>query len=379
MQDDLQRQLDQRTKAREGQNLDAKIAAIDAETEQQNAAVDAERDRQFDANANSSQQRTADTEEFTAGVRDTLDEMRRQSKADAATKRAERSLAEADRQSKVAQAEADFQAAVSKANALKPAENEQTSESDTTSPQISNDLAAAIAEAKASLETTKAEAGLTGEEASGDERIQKLQAGIAAMEAKAVAINERAKTDGKLKLPPAELDDDTVALELDRDAQASIDNFAGTDVGDQSKESVTGKFDSRGLNIGSGARRLEPVVLNPTAEKLEPIADELEPEVIVAPKLIFEEPPDDNVPAAEEESANEFAPGLQKINDRLITIGEYLMKSNELLAGNQGNVNETGDQLGLGLSEDVERAIVETANNTRKLAEQSSGRGLVFS
>ncbi|QDV62570.1 phage tail tape measure protein [Crateriforma conspicua] len=379
MQEDLQRQLDERKKSREGQDLDAEYAAIDAETDQQNAAVDAERDRQFDANAKANQQRTADTEEFTAGVRNTLDEMRRQAKADAAAKRAERSLAEANRQSKVAEAEADFQAAVDKANALKPGESEQTLESDAASPEISVDLAAAIAEAKASLEAAQAEAGLTGEDASGDERIQKLQAGIAAMEAKAAAINKRAKTDGKLKLPAAELDKDTVALELDRDAQASIDNFASTDVGDQATESVTGKFDSRGLNIGSGATRLEPIALNQPAEKLEPIADEIEPEVIVAPKLLVEEPADGNEPAAEEEPANEFAPGLQQINDRLIAIGDYLMKSNELLASNQGNVNETSDRLGLGLSEDVERAIVETANNTRKLAEQSNGRGLVFS
>ncbi|WP_235951575.1 hypothetical protein [Crateriforma spongiae] len=379
MQDDLQRQLDERKKSREGRDLDVDFAAIDAETEQQNAAVDVERDRQFEANAQANQQRIADTEEFTAGVRETLDEMRRQARADAAAKRAERSLAEADRQSKVAAAEADFQAAVDKANALRPAENEEVSESDSTSPQIYDDLAAAIAEAKASLETAQAEAVLTGEDASGDERIQKLQAGIAAMEAKAAAINERAGKQGKLTLPPAELDKDTVALELDREAQASIDNFAGTDIGGASNESVTGKFDSRGLNIGSGARRLEPMALKPPAEKLEPIAEKIEPEVIVAPKLLVEEPDKDNEPATGEEPANDFAPGLQQINDRLIAIGEYLMKSNELLAGNQGNVNETSDRLGLGLSEDVERAIVETANNTRKLAEQSNGRGLVFS
>ena len=55
------------------------------------------------------------------------------------------------------------------------------------------------------------------------------------------------------------------------------------------------------------------------------------------------------------------------------------MKSNELLAGGSGNLSESGERSGLGLSEDVQRAIVETANNTRKLAERSTGGGLVFS
>ena len=90
---------------------------------------------------------------------------------------------------------------------------------------------------------------------------------------------------------PAELDDDSVALELDRDAQASIDNFAGTDVGEQSNESVTGKFDSRGLNIGSGARKLEPIGLDAPAEKLKPEPLDEEPEVIVAPKLAIDDQP----------------------------------------------------------------------------------------
>ncbi|KAA1258275.1 Phage-related minor tail protein [Rubripirellula obstinata] len=379
MQEDLQRQLDQRKKSREGQDLDADFAAIDAETDQQNAAVDAERDRQFDSNAKANGQRTADTEEFTAGVRDTLDEMRRQAKADAAAKRAERSLAEADRQTKVAEAEADFQAAVDKANALKPEGDEQTTDTETKSPQISDDLAAAIAEARASLEAAQADAGITGEDSAGDERLEKLKAGIAAMEAKAAAITDQAGNDGKLKLPPAELDDDSVALELDRDAKASIDNFAGTDVGEQSSESVTGKFDSRGLNIGSGARKLEPIGLDAPAEKLKPEPLDDEPEVILAPKLVIDDQPDDAI-AQQEPNAEAIADsGLRQINDRLVAIGQYLMKSNELLAGGSGNLSESGERSGLGLSEDVQRAIVETANNTRKLAERSTGGGLVFS
>ena len=54
------------------------------------------------------------------------------------------------------------------------------------------------------------------------------------------------------------------------------------------------------------------------------------------------------------------------------------MESNELLAGGSGGLDPTGERSGLGLSEDVQRAIVETAQNTRKLAERSGGRGLVF-
>jgi len=61
-----------------------------------------------------------------------------------------------------------------------------------------------------------------------------------------------------------------------------------------------------------------------------------------------------------------------------IAIGQHLMKSNELLAAGSGGLDPTGERSGLGLSEDVQRAIVETAQNTRKLAERSGGRGLVF-
>jgi TP901 family phage tail tape measure protein len=396
MQEDLQRQLDERKKSREGQDLDADFAAIDADTNQQNAAVDAERDRQLDANAQANEQRVADTEEFTAGVRETLDDMRRQSKADAAAKRAERSLAEADRQSKVAEAEADFQAAVDKANALKPADNDQPADADNENPSVSNELAAAIAEAKASLEAAQAEAGMPATDADGnpvanDERIEKLQAGIAAMEAKAAAIAERANPNGKLKLPPAKLEDDAVALKLDRDAKASIDDFAGKEVDDQTGESVTGKFDSRGLNFGSGARRIEPLALDPPIDNDKPVEIDQEPEVIVAPQLVIEaeavEPEPNAIveePAAEPEPTIDEVPtdnldsGLQQINARLIAIGQHLMKSNELLAAGSGGLDPTGERSGLGLSEDVQRAIVETAQNTRKLAERSNGRGLVF-
>jgi TP901 family phage tail tape measure protein len=392
IQEDLQRQLDQRKKSRESQDLDADYAAIDAETDQQNAAVDAERDRQFADNAATNDQRIADTEEFTAGVRNSLDQMRSQAKADAAVKRAERSLAEADRQSKVAGAEADFQAALDKANALKPSGDNEPAGETNDSPQISDDLAAAIAEAKASLEAAQAEAGLPGENAPDDERIEKLKAGIAAIEAKAAAITDQAGAGNEVDLPPATIEDDAVALELNRDAQASIDNFAGTDVGESSGESVTGKFDSRGLEFGSGARRIEPLGNKQPAEKLDPIQLDNEPEVIAAPQLVIEEPEaeaDAKVvvegpsivaePIAESLPADNIESGLQQLNDRLVSIGQYLIKSNELLAGGSSNLNQTGERSGLGLSEDVQRAIVETAHNTRKLAERSSGGGLVFS
>lgn len=392
MQEDLQRQLDERKKSREGQDLEADYAAIDVETEQQNSDVDAERDRQFADNAAANDQRVADTEEFTAGVRDSLDQMRSQAKADAAAKRAERSLAEADRQSKVAQAEADFQAALDKANALKPSDETEPAGETNDSPQISDDLAAAIAEAKASLEAAQAEVGIPGENEPDDERIEKLKAGIAAIEAKAAAISDQARAASEVDLPPATLEDDAVALELNRDAQASIDNFAGTDVGASSGESVTGKFDSRGLDFGSGARRIEPLGNPQPAKNLEPIQLDNEPEVIAAPKLVIEKPePEADAkltieepslvaePVAEPLPADNIESGLQQLNDRLVSIGQYLMKSNELLAGGSGSLDQTGERSGLGLSEDVQRAIVETAQNTRKLAERSSGGGLVFS
>jgi hypothetical protein len=96
--------------------------------------------------------------------------------------------------------------------------------------------------------------------------------------------------------------------------------------------------------------------------------------------LMLDEPAEDEAIQAEQpEPISSVEAGLQQPNDRLVAIGQYLMKSNELLAAGTGNLNQTGERSGLGLSEDVQRAIVETAANTRKLADKSNGGGLVFS
>ncbi len=149
MQDDLKRQLDQRRKSREGQDLDADFAAIDDDTAAANAAVDVDRDRQMAGNAKASDDRTAATDQFTADVRDTLADMRRQSQIDADAKRAGRDTADADRAAKVAGAEAAFQAAVDRAKAIKADDADPSANGEPAN--VSDDLAKAIADAKAAL------------------------------------------------------------------------------------------------------------------------------------------------------------------------------------------------------------------------------------
>ena len=81
MQEGIKQQLEARRKAREGQDIDAEMAAIDAETQAKNADVDASKEQQFRQNDEAQSRRQGAIDETTAGVQRTLDQMRAESQA----------------------------------------------------------------------------------------------------------------------------------------------------------------------------------------------------------------------------------------------------------------------------------------------------------
>ncbi|EMB14922.1 hypothetical protein [Rhodopirellula europaea] len=101
----------------------------------------------------------------------------------------------------------------------------------------------------------------------------------------------------------------------------SSDNLAGTDVGNQSNESVTGKFESYGLNISGGVQKLDPIGLDVPAEKRTQEPREEGPEVIVAPKLLIDDQLEDSIAQQDPEPEAIADTDLQNINARLIAVG----------------------------------------------------------
>jgi hypothetical protein len=81
-----------------------------------------------------------------------------------------------------------------------------------------------------------------------------------------------------------------------------------------------------------------------------------EPAPDAEPKLAIEQPGAEADSIIQDEPATNLDSGLQQINERLIAIGQHLMKSNVLLAAGSGNLDQTDERSGLGLSEDVQRA-----------------------
>ncbi len=199
------------------------------------------------------------------------------------------------------------------------------------------------------------------------------------MQAKATEIGEQANVDADVDLPKVELDNDQVDLRLDRNSRDSIDNFSGSEpVGDSSSESAKGDFNATGLGLGDGARKLDQSGDATPLQKLEPIDAEPEVEVVQAP-LIKIAPEVDEPDVAEDAALTTgIESHLTQINDRLVAIGQSLLQTNQLLGGENARVLTTDAGDAYGLTEDVLRAIVETAANTRTLAERSRGGGLVF-
>jgi TP901 family phage tail tape measure protein len=337
MQKGITAQLEARRKAREGRDLDAEMQAIDAETDAKNAVVDQSKQQQFRENDSAQARRQQLIDDTTAGVQSTLDQMRAESKAAREAARAnELGDRQRERDEKVAAAQADFEAAIDRANNA-TAPSDRTDE-----PGSPPDIAEPP---------------------------------------KPPALPELVNPD-EVDIPPVDLpgiDDPELQppnpkdlkLGIDPDAQASMDRFADGPDNTTQVESA-GNFDSRGLGLGSSARKLEPL-------KLEPI-EPLDEELIAAPQLNIPEDgkPVDEAMAEVEPEAEEPALDVASINAAFASVRQSLTEFDMALSGATSRLQLPASS-GDGITEDMKRAIIATAENTRRLVERSKSGGLVFS
>jgi TP901 family phage tail tape measure protein len=245
MQKGIAAQLDARRKAREGQDIDADMRAIDEETNAKNAIVDQSKEQQFRENDAAQSNRQQIIDDTTVGVQRTLDQMRAEAKAarEASRPTAEERSKEHDDQ--IATAQADFDAAVERANnATAPSDAEPKPD----------DAAPAEPPVAPPKMPEPGAVEIPGVDLPGID-------------------------DPELQPPNAK----DLRLDLNPDAQAAMDQFANGPETDRTE--VAGNFDARGLGLGSGASTIPQPAPEPL-KKLEPIAAENDPiEVIVAPQL----------------------------------------------------------------------------------------------
>lgn len=337
MQKGIAAQLEARRKAREGRDLDAEMRAIDAETDAKNTVVDQSKQQQFRENDSAQTRRQQLIDSTTAGVQATLDQMRAESKAAREAARAnELGDQQQEREEKIAAAQSELEAAVERAN-------------NATAPSDRADEPGA----PAGLAEPPKPPALPKSMEPGDVEIPPMDLpGI---------------DDPELQ-PPNPKD---LKLGIDPDAQASMDRFAAGPDSTTQVESA-GNFDSRGLALGSNARKLEPLKLDP----IEPLDDE----VIEAPQLNIpaeDKPVDDGIaeiiPDTEEPTLD-----VEAINDAFATVRQSLTELDLALSGATSRLQLPASS-GDGITEDMKRAIIATAENTRRLVERSKSGGLVFS
>jgi TP901 family phage tail tape measure protein len=138
-------------------------------------------------------------------------------------------------------------------------------------------------------------------------------------------------------------------LGLDRDSADAINGF-GSDT-----ESVTASFDSAGMGFGKDVSALK--ANKPEAANEKGIAK-------AAPEM----PAMADVPVVDTDAINQ---SLAHVNDQLTAFDESLSSGEQ-------QVERTVASESSGLSESVQRAITETAENTKKLVDRARDGGLVF-
>ncbi|MCC9654620.1 phage tail tape measure protein [Rhodopirellula halodulae] len=337
MQKGIAAQLEARRRAREGRDLDAEMQAIDAETDAKNAVVDQSKQQQFRENDSAQTRRQQLIDDTTAGVQSTLDQMRAESKAAREAARAnELGDRQKEREDKIAAAQADFEAAIDRANnATAPSDrtDEPGSPPETAEPPKPPEL---------------------------PEPINPDEVDIPPVDLPGI-------DDPELQLPNSK----DLKLGIDPDAQASMERFADGPDSTTQVESA-GNFDSRGLGLGSSARKLEPLKLDP----IEP----LDEEVISAPLLNVPEDdkPVDEAMAEVEPEAEEPALDVVAINEAFASVRQSLTEFDMALSGATSRLQLPASSSD-GITEDMKRAIIATAENTRRLVERSKSGGLVFS
>jgi hypothetical protein len=352
MQEGIKQQLEERRKARAGRDIDAEMAVIDQETEAKNKTVDTSKEEQFKENEAAGLTRQKTIDDTTAGVQKTLDQMREEARIAREAGRQSPEDRAKERDQQVAAAQAEFDAAVETANAAKPQEPAPAKEPGPPLPEMPNPPK------------------------SGALKVPKVEVdGI---------------KDPKLK-PPKKKD---LKLGLDRSAKDSMDRFSDGPEEPTEKTEAAGDFDSRGLGLGSGAS-LIPVIEPPDQkDKADPdgidadgIADadakdpelevpEVEPELGLQPMDAEVSSPEDFIePTAvdQEPSLN-----LEAIMASFAAVRVRLEEFDAALSQSVARL-QMPQVAGEGLSDDVKRAIIQTAENTAQLAERARTGGFVFS
>ncbi|EMI44159.1 hypothetical protein [Rhodopirellula sp. SWK7] len=341
------------------------MRAIDDETDAKNAIVDQSKEQQFRENDTAQSNRQQIIDETTVGVQRTLDQMREEAKA---AREAGRPTAEdrsKERDDQIATAQAEFDAAVELANNATAPSDAETKPDDAAPPQPP--VAPPKMPEPGTVDLPKVD--LPGID------------------------------DPELQPPNAK----DLRLDLNPDAQAAMDQFANGPETDRTE--VAGNFDARGLGLGSGATTIPQQAPEPL-KKLEPIAAEDDPvEVIFAPQLRLDpEQADDmnvdgeqdnevaadnqvNVPLDLTEPIDQSDPtdpessptlDVAAITEAFASVGRSLAAFDSAIADSTSQL-QLPAMTGGEFSEDMKRAIIQTAENTRRLVERSQSGGLVFS
>lgn len=196
--------------------------------------------------------------------------------------------------------------------------------------------------------------------------------------------------DPKLK-PPKKKD---LKLGLDRSAKDSMDRFSDGPEEPTEKAEAAGNFDSRGLGLGSGAS-LIPVIeppdqkdkvdpdgvdadVNAGAEANDPELEvpEVEPELGLQPVDAEVSSPEDFIEPTVDDQ--EPSLNLESIMASFAAVRVRLEEFDAALSQSVARL-QMPQVAGEGLSDDVKRAIIQTAENTSQLAERARTGGFVFS
>ena len=341
------------------------MRAIDDETDAKNAVVDQSKEQQFRENDAAQSNRQQIIDDTTVGVQRTLDQMRAEAKA---AREAGRPTAEdrsKERDDQIATAQAEFDAAVERANNATAPSDAEPKPDDAAPPEPP--VAPPKMPEPGAVDIPKVD--LPGID------------------------------DPELQPPNAK----DLRLDLNPDAQAAMDQFANGPETDRTE--VAGNFDARGLGLGSGASTIPQQAPEPL-KKLEPIAAENDlVEVIVAPQLRLE-PEQADDPNVDGEQDNEVVADNQvdvpfdlpeptdqsdptdlessptldvaAITEAFASVGRSLAAFDSAIANSTSQL-QLPAMSGGEFSEDMKRAIIQTAENTRRLVERSQSGGLVFS
>ncbi|TWU39318.1 phage tail tape measure protein [Novipirellula artificiosorum] len=324
MQEGIQQQLDARRKAREGQNVDADMRAIDQETDARNAVVDQSRDMQFAQNEANQSGRQQTIDNTTAGVQAVLDQMRADSQAGTPSK----DDSQNDGGTAIDKAQADFDAAVERAKQV-------------------------------------------GADATGDEVGRAEQSDPAIPKAPPAP---QAPKSPEISAPDLELPEDKdLRLGLDRGAKRSIDQFAAGPDLENVRSEVAGEFDARSLGLGGSASNVPPMAM------LAPEDDALI-ERVPAPllKLTPEEEPSLPPGELDESMVSEFpAVDIESINAAFESAARNLGRFDAAISASTSNLQSASVGYD-GFSEEMKRAILQTATNTEQLVRLTRNGGLSF-